>query len=330
MKLYDYSKRRSKSKDIQFDQLDEEIRRIWDVLYNKREQFPNQITTQQLSLRNFFKYGRFWAAMRGLGGSQQQNAMVGMGCGVNGAIGVAGTGFNVAPATVEEETGTYFRLVSASTANADQTVYMSTQLLGGGIFSPKQLPYCLFIIKTEEIISDRTIHCGFNTEPGTEPAAGNEHLPAAAGQYLENFSFFFKPIALGGSGTSNNWQICRRSGGNAATLTDTGIAVEINKVYILEINFERFLTNEITLDYRYTANINYNEVFSFKTNSPNSDNFPDPNDGVVAGVQPFVWQRNKTAGANRGLKINRVFAEWGADTDLLADTWSKYFGLTPI
>ena len=42
MKLYDYSRRRSKSKDIQFDQLDEEIRRIWDALYNRRGQYSDQ------------------------------------------------------------------------------------------------------------------------------------------------------------------------------------------------------------------------------------------------------------------------------------------------
>lgn len=42
MKLYDYSKRRSKSKDLQWDQVDEEIRRIWDSLYNRRFQYPNQ------------------------------------------------------------------------------------------------------------------------------------------------------------------------------------------------------------------------------------------------------------------------------------------------
>jgi len=43
MKLYDYSKRRSPDKDIQFDQLDEEIRRIWDLLYNNRQQYPSQL-----------------------------------------------------------------------------------------------------------------------------------------------------------------------------------------------------------------------------------------------------------------------------------------------
>jgi len=44
MKLYDYGRKRNKGlKDIQWDQIDEEIRRIWDALYNRREQYPNQL-----------------------------------------------------------------------------------------------------------------------------------------------------------------------------------------------------------------------------------------------------------------------------------------------
>ena len=331
MKIYDYSRKRSTSKDIQFDQLDEEIRRIWDVLYNKREQYPNQMGGNTSSLKNFLKYGKSWAAMRGVGGGQQDNSMVGIGCGVNGAnIGVAGTAFNAAPATTEEETAAYVRAVTSTAVEAVIEYHMSNQLTGGGIVGAKQLPYFLSVIKTEAAISDRIIFVGITTDPGTPPAAGNEHLPVTAGQFLNTFAFFYKPAALGGSGASNNWQIIRRSGGTAATLTDTGVLVETDKVYILEFTFSRVVATDLLLDYLYTADINYNQVFTFETNSPNSDNFPDPDDAVVSGIQPFVWIRNKTAATSRGLKINRVFAEWGADTDLLADTWDKYYGLTAI
>ena len=44
MKLYEYSKRiNRKLKDKQWDWADEEFRRLWDALYNKREQYSGQI-----------------------------------------------------------------------------------------------------------------------------------------------------------------------------------------------------------------------------------------------------------------------------------------------
>src|SRR3990172_11474424 len=44
MKLYEYSKRiNRKLKDKQWDWVDEEFRRLWDALYNKREQYSGQI-----------------------------------------------------------------------------------------------------------------------------------------------------------------------------------------------------------------------------------------------------------------------------------------------
>ena len=261
---------------------------------------------------------------------------MGTGCFVNAVGAIATQAFNVAPATSEEETGTYARILAASTVEAVQEFHMSGTLTGTGIFSAKQLPYCLFIIKTEGTISDRIIYAGFTSDPATPPAAGNEHLPAAAGQFLNTFAFFYKPAALGGIGASDNWQIIRRSTGVAATIFDTGVLVEINKVYILEFTFERSIVAELppTLDYKYTAYINYVQVPSITqndiTNSPVSDNFPDPGDNLTTASHPFIWVRNKTAGLARGLKVNRIYAEWGNDTDLLADTWSKHYGLTSI
>lgn len=44
MKLYDYARRQNKGlKDKQWDWVDEEFRRIWDALYNKRFQYSNQL-----------------------------------------------------------------------------------------------------------------------------------------------------------------------------------------------------------------------------------------------------------------------------------------------
>ena len=337
MKIYDYSRKRSTSKDIQFDQLDEEIRRIWDVLYNKREQYPNQIGTTSNSIRESFKTGRTWAA--GLGhlvgvaaGSQPQWGIHSIGCNVNtvGGAGFNSTNYSFTGFHVPDEVNAYVELTPGTAADSLATVVFSDANTNNGLFFPAQLPYVVFEIRTGETIASQIIHVGLVPNTGGTPTAGNEHLPTADTAWADAFTVFFKPSS---TAASDNWQVCTRYGTQAASLTDTGVKVVADTYYRIEINFTRIVATDLNLDYQYEVLINGSSVFSVRTNSPASDNYPYHLTGgqsyVRRGMNPIVWIRSmgfSGTGIRPSIYFSRFYADWGYDPQY--NLWTSVYGTT--
>lgn len=163
MKLYDYSKRRSKSKDIQFDQLDEEIRRIWDVLYNKRQQYQNQtfdpITgiglTDAKSKDGIIRHIKFYP--NGTNGFQFNFGTT------------SGTGNGGAINNIE---GEYTGLSAASTLNAFNTVRLisgKSTLGDGGIIKFRDNPYFRVWVRTGSVVTNERLHVGYILQGNGSP-----------------------------------------------------------------------------------------------------------------------------------------------------------------
>mgnify|MGYP001606302711 CR=1 FL=1 len=339
MKIYDYSRKRSTSKDIQWDQIDEEIRRLWDVLYNKREIYPNQIDTTVNSLRETFKTGRTFAAGLGhlvgmaTGASAQPNwGIHSIGCNVNGAggVGINSTNYSFTGFHAPDEVNAYVELTPGTAANSLATVVFSAGNSNLGLFLPAQWPYVDFEIRTGETIASQIIHIGLIPNTGGAPAAGNEHLPTADTTWSDAFTVFFKPSS---TAASDNWQVCTRYGTQAASLTDTGVKVVADTYYRIEIDFTRIVAIDLNLDYQYEVLINGSSVFSVRTNSPASDNYPYHLTGgqsyVRRGMNPIVWIRSmgfSGTGIRPSIYFSRFYADWGYDPQY--NLWTSVYGTT--
>lgn len=348
MKLYDYARRINKSlKDKQWDWADEEFRRIWDVLYNKREQYPNQVTgSSNNDPSSFYINNKNFAYLSGIGQTRstgEGGLFIATGALLSedrAAVGIStGDNSTAAPAKDVDEAFTYGVIGTTTTVDSVASIQLCLGPVDNGLCYPIQLPRAIFIIRTLDSISDRIIHIGLAGSALASTAsvpAGSEHLPSTVtAAFFNAFTLFYKPVALGGSQTSANWQVCHRYQTQTASFADTGVVVETNKIYQMEIVFTRELriVNLLPeLSYRYYVYINGNQVFTDIITSPSGSNYPDVATNITSlgrKYTPIVWMRNKTAATARYSGVQKIFIDFANPlVNYDKTTWNKLFGLT--
>ena len=224
MKLYDYSRKRSKSKDIQFDQLDEEIRRIWDVLYNKRQQYSNQLSPSALNTFTEQKvYGAWINNAIGAGGNLDNS-----GClpapAAGGTAGAVGTLLKPEALFARRDTATTLGASAGwnSSANANSDA-------SPNYFRISHDPKFTAIIRTGSLLTDSRIFIGFCGRPAFANNVSGQVDTTSTGFY-----FVFNE-------NDPRWQIVATEGGSAGTglVSNQYLStVDTDSIYVLRISVD--------------------------------------------------------------------------------------------
>ncbi len=243
MKLYDYARKRNRNlKDIQWDQIDEEIRRIWDVLYNKREIYPNQVFD---SKSNFFAPAHYYKLHNIVVGGQNPDAtgldQVKANFHAIGGDATYTAGIVLATAVISQapvDILPFGYLVTATTASAQNALRLNIGSTTGHQFTRYHCPHSRFVVRT--LGAAQTSAAQYAIGWFGPAAAGFAYaggvMPFTTGLAPFNFVGFFKDV------NNTSWRVMSRQGTSAAQETtilsgvDSSVTtITPSTVYTLEL-----------------------------------------------------------------------------------------------
>ena len=277
--------------------LDEQIRLICDVLYNRREIYTGQVGgTAETSLSTFFKSKEWHSAIfRGsAGGTTSGIALVANSA--NCAVNVTTSAFTD---TTWDTPNVYGQLSTATTLDSVARVILSagTTATNQGFFEPVHNPYSAFGIKTPASLTGSLIFVGTAQSGFSNPNVAGKDLGAASILLRDFVGFRYDPA---GGGT---WNVMHRALTAAATIVSTSVTVSVSTSYLLEVYTEDGGVS-------WVFKINGAIVHTATTNLPAVSSTTSP------GHVEFALVDNTVAGTARQLKIARIYGEYGGDLTL--------------
>jgi len=188
MKLYDYSKKRSPAKDKQWNMADEDFRRLWDVIYNKRDIYSGQ----NLKLSGFTvphpenrAFGLVQPTSVAAGGNPVASGIF------DGAIAAQGTAGAIS--TQMKPEGFYSRRETTTTLGT-AAGWRIGQSGAGSDANPNLIryttnPFYMAIIKTGTSITDARIFAGFTVRNAAWSNTASGHDEAIASNVVDSIYF---------------------------------------------------------------------------------------------------------------------------------------------
>lgn len=346
MKGYDFSRRQNKKlKDKQWDWADEEFRRLWDVSYNQREIYPNQISNEQniLGLTTPHPEKRLWAIF------QPTHPAAAAGdvqlIGAFSSLLVIGSAVAASLAVFEEGMYGGRHLGSAAGAGAG----WRTGGGGAGIDSSPngvrftQNPHFHTIIRTGSSITNTRLFIGFTPNVNstwTNSDSGHDNVTAT--NVREAVYFGWSDTASSGAASSPYWRIhyARASSITSYFIEKTDVKLsEVlpNSIYSLKmwILYDAYLNDADNLPQNgviivETARIVPRQDQSiFTLYNINSNNYPYERVDVQsfqqimgAGPQSQLFDFSRSAGF--GIQLFRITA---VGTNDFRPTFVKHFYL---
>jgi hypothetical protein len=289
-KLYDFT---------QDPKLDEQIRLICDVLYNHREIYTGQIGgAAETSLSAFFKTREWHSAIfkGGAGGTSSSVNITGDYAHCTSTI------TTLAFANTTWDTPNMYGTLQTNSTVLDAIGKLDVRPLwaaGAGFCEPVHSPYSLFGIKTAAAIANTLMYIGVCQGGTGTVTTANKDLPAA---YASNFNFVGVRYDPAGGGT---WDVIHRQGLGAATITSTTVTVNASTAYMIEV-----YTADAGVS--WIVKINGTIVKTITTNIPLVSSTLSP------GLIERVMLVNTSAGANRQIRVARIYGENGGDLTLSA------------
>ena len=294
MKGYDFSRRQNrKLKDKQWDWADEEFRRLWDVIYNKREQYAGQTSSTNKVGSGLPKRPWFTAHILAPTGSATSMVVLSDGAGILSATAANTNRVSSSDPTMDDLPWGWMSTASTVNAFSEMRILHATGATGGNYINAKHSPYLRVVCKTDISISNLIIQVGFR------PTAKASLLPGDNG---DGNAFIF----CYNSSVGANWNVNVLNNGSTLQHSfDTGLVVAPNTTYIFEINV---ISDVGGADAHYGQFIINDTVYVLEDGT-----------GLKIGVwpsrtapiHPYVCLINKVAGSPQYFKIAKIYGEWG-------------------